>query len=145
MFHKVLIFYSTEKLKSIGNHFVLILQCSPEFLLRKCINTAVRTAVRSLIKATRLMEEYKGMVRGTNSEGLSPSSLIMFDNGYFTTISGAGEVYHSFCKDKNLGNYTGRFAFPKHPSDPGYETSLLRMLPFDHTFTFLPTDVNARK
>ena len=91
------------------------------------------------------MEEYKEFMRGTNEEGLKPSSLIIFDNGYYTIISGTGEIFHAFCKNKSLGNYNGNDEDPTDPSDPRYYSSKLRIIPFDNTFTFLPNDVNDRK
>ena len=98
-----------------------------------------------MIKANRLMEEYKELMRGTDSEGLDPSSLIVFDNGYYTIISGSGKMFNAFGKTKSLGNYTGRFEIPKEPTDPNYSKSKLRILPFDKTFTFLPNDVDQSK
>ena len=107
--------------------------------------TTMKTAVRACIKANRLMQEYKDMMRVTKIEGLDPSTLIIFDNGYYTIISGSGKIYHVFCCNKMFGNYTGRFSMPSSPSDPDYNKSLLRIMPFDQAFTFLPKDVNERK
>ena len=69
--------------------------------------TAIKSAIRACIKANRLMEEYKEMMRGSADEGLDPSIIIIFDNGYYTIISGSGKIYHAFCHNKTLGNYTG--------------------------------------
>ena len=91
------------------------------------------------------MEEYKEFMRGTNGEGLDPSSLIIFDNGYYTIISGSGKIFHAFCKDKTLGNYNGNDENPTAPTDPMYSSSKLRIIPFDQSFTFLPNDVDDRK
>ena len=91
------------------------------------------------------MDEYKDLMRGTKSEGLEPSFLIL-DNGYYTIISGSGKIFNAFCKNKSLGNlYTGRYAVPRDPSDPKYSQSRLRILPFDKAFTFLPNDVDSRE
>ena len=63
---------------------------------------------------------YKELRRGHKNEGEDPSIIIIFDNGYFTTISGDGHMFHSFCKDKTLGNYTGRNYVVCKPDDPLY-------------------------
>ena len=91
------------------------------------------------------MEEYKDMMRGTSREGLDPSCIVLFDNGYYTIISSSGKMYNAFCKDKTLGNYTGANSVPKPPNDVAYHDSSLRILPFDQAFTFLSTDVDKRK
>ena len=88
-------------------------QTDPGILLRKSIMTATRSAIRDLIKANRLMEEYKEMMRGTKDEGLDPSSLIIFDNGYFTIISGAGKSFMPSVMTRHLVTTLEDFRCPE--------------------------------
>ena len=71
--------------------------------------------------------------------------LLLFDNGFFTTIPRDGEMFHKFCKDKTLGNYTGRNYSVRNPTDSDYRTARIRVLPFDHAFYYNEYDVYQRE
>ena len=71
--------------------------------------------------------------------------LSIFDNGYFTTVTGGGSLFQNFVRNKTLGYYTGKYHCVTPPNDPGYRTARLRHLPFDRCFSFSDEDVHQRK
>ena len=74
-----------------------------------------------------------------------PSLLIIFDNGYFTTVSGGGKLLEIFMLDKTIGQYTGRGHVVCKPDEFGYHNARLRFLPFHRCFSFADEDVDKRK
>ena len=54
-------------------------------------------------------------------------------------------MFDSFIRTETLGDFSGQNQEPKNPNDPNYSKSKLRVVPFDHTFTFLSIDVNQCK
>ena len=114
-------------------------------LLRKSIKVHTESAVREIIHLYRIARAYKRIKRGQKNEPRDPSMIMLFDNGFFTTVAGDGEMFISFCRDKILGSYSGRNYIVRLPDDDEYRHAPLRMLPFDRCFNFREDDVNDRK
>ena len=113
--------------------------------LRKSIKTATATCVRNVIPLVRMAEEYYVFKRGTPERGEKPALLLIFDTGYYTVISGWGALFDVYCKTKKLGNYTGKNVKARSPDDEDYGESQLRILPFDHSFTFIRKNIQESK
>ena len=135
-------FYNSQKIYS---HIFFFFQTDQATLLRKSIKVHTESAIREAIHLIRLAIKYKILRKGHKNEGRDPSLIILFDNGYFTTVSGDGELFDVFCRDKTFGQYTGRNYKVKKTSDAEYRTAKLRFLPFDHCFHYSEDDVNSRK
>ena len=89
--------------------------------LRKSIKTHTATCVRHIIPLVHMAEEYYVYNRGERSQkGREPALLFIFDTGYYTVISGWGELFDHYCKTKNLGSYTGRNVSPRSLGDADY-------------------------
>ena len=69
---------------------------------------------------------------------------MLMETGYYTNISGCGNVLEEFMEKKTLSEYSGEHSQISKLNESGFWTSRLRYLPFDSTFTFLPTDVDQR-
>ena len=113
--------------------------------LRKSIKTATSTCVRHVIPLVRMAEEYYLFKQGNSERGREPAVLLIFDTGYYTIISGWGELFDVFCKSKQIGNYTGRNVKPRQPGDHDNGESRLRILPFDHAFAFITKNITDSK
>ena len=113
--------------------------------LRKSIKLHTESAIREAIHLFRISKSYKKLRKGHKNEGIPPSLLILFDNGYFTTVSGGGTLFEKFMECKILDFYSGKGHRVIHPEDPHYCTARLRYLPFDRCFSFTDDDVNDRK
>ena len=103
------------------------------------------SAVRETIHATRIAEELRRALTGTENEGLPPTSLLILCNGIFSTSTGQGELYDTYVRDKTIGEYTGRNVKARKPDDDDYNSAKLRILPFDHAFNHCKIDVDQRK
>ena len=99
------------------------------------------TCIREIIPLIRMAEEYYLNKRDSKERGQEPCLLFLFDTGYFTVVSGWGELYEKYCHSKQLGQYTGRNVHPRSPDDPDYGHSRLRIFPFDHAFTFIRRNI----
>ena len=85
---------------------------------------------------------YKKADKSDKSEkGREPGVLFLFDTGYYTVVSGWGEMFHHYCQTKKLGDYTGRNVIPCNPGDTDYGESRLCILPFDCAFSFIRKNV----
>ena len=122
----------------------LCIQTDEAALLRKSIKVHTEKAVREAIHLVRIAAKYKKLRAGHKNEGCDPSVILIFDNGFFTTVSGSGELFNVFCKEKYLGPYTGKNYIVHEPCDPGYRYARLRHLPFDHCFNYMEEDVDKR-
>ena len=112
--------------------------------MRKRIRTAMKTTVRSAFKTVRLIKKYQS-VFGSDQNSNQPSFLLALETGKFTNLAGCGSMFDNFLDNKTLGNHSGQNETPLYPDQKDFWKSKLRILPFDHTFTFLPIDVNKRK
>ena len=121
-----------------------IFQSNPSSL-RKSIKLHTESAIREAIHLLRIALAYFKIRKGHKNEGSEPSLIILFDNGYFTTVLGGGALLESFMLDKTLGFYTGKGFDVKKPNDFGYRNARLRYLPFDRCFSFADDDVDMRK
>ena len=88
-----------------------------------------------------MAEEYYLFKEGNAERGKKPSVLFMFDTGYYTVITGWGELFNVFCETKQIGEYTGKNVRPRTPRDDDYGESRLRILPFDHAFAFITKNI----
>ena len=113
--------------------------------MRKSIKTAIATCVRVIIPLVRLAEHYFSKKENTPEQGNESSVLFLFDSGYWTTVSGWGKMFDGFCKFKRLGKYTGCNVKPRNPEDHDYARSRLRILPFDHAFKFIKSNITDSK
>ena len=104
--------------------------------MRKSVKVHTESAVREVTQLYRIALKYKELCRGHKNELMAPSMLLLFDNGFFTTVTGAEDMFHSFCKSKTLGNYTGHNYAVQKPTDYDYHTARIRYLPFDHAFYY---------
>lgn len=84
-----------------------------------------------------MAEEYYIFKQDSPERGREPAVLFLFDTGYYTIVTGWGELFEVYCRSKKLGNYTGRNVKPRQPGDVDYGTSRLRIMPFDHAFAFI--------
>ena len=101
--------------------------------------------VRSAFKTVRLIKKFNSF-KGYNLEKMKdPSFFLALETGSFTNFAGCGSMYQNFLQTETLGNYSGQNQDPKMPTDTNFSKSKLRILPFDHTFTFLPIDMNECK
>ena len=101
--------------------------------------------MKEVIHLYRIARSYKNIRKGHKNEPRDPAMLMIFDNGFFTTVAGNGEIFHTFCKTKTLGNYTGKNYIVRKPGDAEYRHARLRLLPFDRCFYFRDEDVDSRK
>ena len=124
---------------------VLCFQTDTATLLRKSMKVHTEKVVREVIHLFRIAQKYKNLHSGHKNEGCEPSILLIFDNRFFTTITGSGEMFTVFMKDKILGDYTGKNFIIRSPGDADYHTARIRYLSFDHSFYFCDYDVNDRK
>ena len=113
--------------------------------MRKRIRTAMKTTVRSAFKTVRLIKNYQKFQNKTILNLNSPSFVLALETGTFTSLSGCGSMFDNYVKNGNFGNHSGKNEKLRYPDERNFCTSKLRVLPFDHTFTFLPIDVNKRK
>ena len=125
--------------------FFHFLQTDEAALLRKSIKMHTEKAVREAIHLFRIAMKYKKLRSGHKNEGCDPSVILIFDNGFFTTVSGSGELFNVFCKEKHLGPYTGKNYLVREPNDSAYRNAKLRHLPFDHCFNYMEEDVDKCK
>ena len=90
-----------------------------------------------------MAEEYYVLKRGKNDSdsGREPALLLIFDTGYYTIVTGWGELFDIYCRRKQLGTYTGRNVKPRKPGDADYGHSRLHILPFDHAFAFIKKEI----
>ena len=93
----------------------------------------------------RIAKAYKELHKGHKNEGQDPSVLLVFDNGYFTTVVGSGSLCNYFLSEKTLHDYTGKHFKVRMPTDPDYQQARLRYLPFDRCFSFSDDDVDNRE
>ena len=119
------------------------MQTSSDVLLRKRIRTAMKTTVRTAFKTIRLINKYNKYKGFKNI--LQPSFFLAVETGSFTNISGTGNLYTNFWENQQLSGYSGENCIPSTPKDGNFACAKLRYLPFDHTFTFLPIDVDKCK
>ena len=127
------------------NMFVISLQTDQSALVRKSIKVHTEKTVREAITLVRIAKRYKRLRQGHKNEGSEPSIIVLFDNDFFTTVSGSGQLFEVFCKEKYLGPYTDRNYFVREPDDPQYRHAPLRHLPFDHCFNYMDEDVHQRE
>ena len=113
--------------------------------MRKRIRTAMKTTVRSAFKTVRLIRKYQSLNRDKVKDSKPPGFFLALETGTFTNYAGCGSMFDSFLQNGQLGNHSGEDQEPLTPDEKNYWKSKLRILPFDHTFTFLPIDVNKRK
>ena len=114
-------------------------------LLRKSIKVHTETAAREATHLFRIAKKYKEFKLGHANEPGDPSIIMLFDNGYFTVVSGCGKMFNLFCRDKILGSYTGRNHIVREPTDADYRNAKIRHLPFDRCFSFKEEDVDKLK
>ena len=89
----------------------------------------------------QLLEKFYEL-NGSNTETLQkPSFLNIIDLGSFSYVSGFGSMFETFMTSGKLSNYSGEKSSVCKPEDAKYWSSKLCLVPFDHTFTFLPKDV----
>ena len=88
-----------------------------------------------------MAEEYYLLKEGTAGRGHEPALLFIFDTGYYTIVTGWGELFDVYCETKKLGPYTGHNVKPRNPNDADYGESRLRILPFDHAFAFIRKNI----
>ena len=92
-----------------------------------------------------MAEEYYLFKEGKAERGQKPAVLFIFDMGYYTIVTGWGELFDVFCTKKQIGHHTGRNVRPQKPGDPDYGESHLRILPFDHAFAFISKNISDSK
>ena len=92
-------------------------------MVRKSVKVHTESLIREVNQLLRIAQKYKDLRIGHKNEPRSPSLLLLFDNGFFTTVTGNGDMFHSFCKYKTLGNYTGHHFNVRKPSDFDYRTA----------------------
>ena len=131
-------------MKSLLDVFI-IFQGDLAASLRKSIKLHTESAIREAIHLFRISRTYKKLCKGHKNEGLAPSMIILFDNGYFTTVSGGGSLFQKIKEFKILDFYTGKGHRVTVPEDKNYRMARLRFLPFDRCFSFTDDDVNDRK
>ena len=113
---------------------------------RKSIKTHTATCVHHLIPLIRMAGEYYIYNTGHKCEkGRKSALLFIFDTGYYTIVSGWGELYDIYCTTKKLGSYTDRNVSPHKPTDTDYGESRLWILPFDHAFRFIKKNITDSK
>ena len=103
------------------------------------------SAVREAIHLLRIARQYKQIRKGHKNEGKQPFIIILFDNVYFTVVSGWGSIFDNFVQYKTLGDYSGKYFGVRNPEDDDYRTARVRYLPFDRCFSFGDDDVTDRK
>ena len=103
----------------------------------------MKTTVRTAFKTIRLIKKYNKFKKFTNI--LEPSFFLAVETGSFTNISGSGNLYKNFVEKQQISGYSGENCDPSTPKDGNFSRAKLRFLPFDHTFTFLPIDVDKCK
>ena len=123
---------------------LLHFQIDTGYLLRKSLKQQTETTVRKVIGVTRLAEVYNEDMRKFHKAGSRPGAFLALDNGYFATVSGSGDIYDYYLKNKQLGRYNGQYAVITRPNDEGYDDAKLRLLPFDHAFNFGNKKVSDR-
>ena len=111
--------------------------------MRRALDSSVRDghSLHRMFLAFRKTLREKGEGEGSSD----PSFLSLFDNGNYTVVTGDGELFNRFCRNKSIGNYTGRNVLPKFPSDADYSTARLRVFPFDYAFNYTTNDVDKGK
>ena len=114
--------------------------------LWKSIKTHTATCVRHIIPLVQMAEEYHMYKKGDHGDnGREPAVLFIFDTGYYTVVSGWGELFDVYCSKKKLGTYTGCNVKPRKPGDSNYGDSRLRILPFDQAFHFICKNITDSK
>ena len=76
--------------------FCFLFQTDVASLLRKSIKVHTETAVREAIHLVCIIRKYNKLRQGHKNEGGTPLVLLLFDNGYFTTVSGWGQIFETF-------------------------------------------------
>ena len=102
--------------------------------MKKTLLTHSKSAVRELVYVARLARMLKKLTEGTDREPAIPSTFGAIDNGYFTTVGGEGPMFDKFMASRHFGDYSGRGIKARVPTDPDYNRSRMRYLPFDHCF-----------
>ena len=102
------------------------------------------TTVRKVISVTHQAEMYNDFMKKFKKEGTKPGAFLALDNGYFATVSGCGDIYDFYIKTRQLGIYNGRYSKLSNPQDDGYDEAKLRLLPFEHAFSFGKKNVSHR-
>ena len=69
--------------------------------LQKSIKTHTATCVRHVIPLVHMAEEYYLLKRGQNDCGCEPALLLIFDTGYYTVVTGWGELFDIFAELSN--------------------------------------------
>ena len=70
---------------------------------------------------------------------------MLMETGYYMNLSGCGDILDTFIQDKNVKNYSGENSQVVKQKESGFWNGKLRYMPFNSTFTFLPTDVDDRQ
>ena len=125
--------------------FPCFIQGDLAIALRKSIKLHTESTIREAIHLFRISKAYKKLRKGHKNEGIQPSLLILFDNGYFTTVFGGGSLLKKFMELKIIDLYTGKGHSVVKPDEKKYHTARLRYLPFDRCFSFTEDDVNDRE
>ena len=125
--------------------FFNIFQSDEAASLCKSIKLHTESSCREFVHLIRIAEKYKKLRKGHKNEGGMPSGITIFDNGYFTTVSGHGSLFDQFLLNKTLGDYTGKNYRVRIPTDTDYRQARLQYLPFDRCFSFSEEDVDDRE
>ena len=110
--------------------------------MRKRIRTAMKTTLRSAFKTVHLLKRYYTLKDISPDSIKDPCFFLALETGMFTNLAGCRSMLENFLQNSNLGSYSGDSEVPRKPSDKDFSKSKLRIVPFDHTFTFLPIDIN---
>ena len=69
---------------------------------------ALDSSVRDGNVLYRMFKTFQDNMKKKGKGGREPAFLSLFDNGNYTVVTGDGELFTRFCKDKTIGIYTGR-------------------------------------
>ena len=77
--------------------------------MRRALDSSVRDghSLHRMFLAFRKTLREKGEGEGCSD----PSFLSLFDNGNYTVVTGDGELFNRFCRNKSIGNYSGRKSY----------------------------------
>ena len=112
--------------------------------MRKSIKVHTEKAIREAIHLLRLAKKYKELCKGHKNEGLEPSLIIGFDNGYFTTVSGGGDMFEKFGTEKFWETTLVKITWLRTLLIQVNRKARLPYLPFDHCFSYEEKDVGQR-
>ena len=90
----------------------------------------------------RMLKAFQEAMRKKGQGGGDPSFLSILDTGNYSVVTGDGELFQRFCRNKTFGRYTGRNVKPRFPNHPEYKNSRLRVIPFDRAFNYTTNDVD---